>query len=423
MGCGVALGMIGANIELALQFQIQGYPTIKILRKGGKIIQDYKGPRCPADDIADYLRRQAGPASTEIKSADEAASLINEKKVFIVGVFPKFSGEEFDNFMVLAEKLQTDYDLISVIPSMLGCGSVSKATLRLLKPFDKMFVDSQDFKPDALERFIEESSIPILTTWNSSTDDDMYINKFFNSPSAHAKAMLFVNLGKDRDAFESKYKDVATLYNKGKGIRFLFADVIDSIGHNAFQYFGVKADDAPLLIIQKTEGQKYLKTKIEPDEMASWVKDYSEPIPQGSDDEPAVKVVVADTFRDVVFSAGKNVLLEFYVPWCKYCEQLAPTLDEVAISLKDDPDVIVAKIDATTNDIGSVDIDRAFEVLGFPDVYLRSARGNLTRYIGDRTKEDIISFIQENQRQDESIQCILKKKVGCKVDSKLIIPM
>ncbi|MCI58170.1 protein disulfide-isomerase-like, partial [Trifolium medium] len=44
------------------------------------------------------------------KSADDASAFIGENKVVIIGVFPKFSGEEFENFTALAEKLRSDYD-------------------------------------------------------------------------------------------------------------------------------------------------------------------------------------------------------------------------------------------------------------------------------------------------------------------------
>ncbi|KAL6551913.1 Thioredoxin-like domain [Orobanche gracilis] len=196
----------------ASEFHIQGIPTLIILRDGGKDIQEYKGPR-EADGIVDYLKRQVGPASSEIKSAEDAASLIDEKKIFVVGVFPKSSGEEFDNFIALAEKLRSDYDFSHTLDAkLLPRGeSVSKPTLRLFKPFDELFVDSHG-------NYIEESSVPIVTTWNSDPNNHPYISKFFDGSSA--KAMLFVNFSKEHDAFQSKYKEVATLY-KGKGIRFL----------------------------------------------------------------------------------------------------------------------------------------------------------------------------------------------------------
>jgi protein disulfide-isomerase A1 len=386
-----------ANRELATEFQVQGFPTIKILRNGGKSSQEYNGPR-DADGIVKYLQKQAGPASAEIKSAEDATSLIDLKNIFIVGVFSEFSGEEFENFTALAEKLRSDYDFGHTLDAKhIPRGeSVSKPTLRLLKPFDELFVDFQDFKVDALEKFIEESTIPIVTVWNSDPSNHPYVNKFFEGPSD--KAMLLVNFSKEHDAFQPKYMEVATLY-KGKGISFLLGDV-DST-QNAFQYFGLKVDQTPLLIIQKADGEKYLRANIEPDQIASWVKDYadglakpyirSEPIPEVNN-EP-VKVVVRDSIQDMVFNSGKNVLLEFYAPWCGHCQKLAPTLDEVAISLENDPDVLIAKFDATANDVPSDN----FDVQGFPTVYFRSASGNLVQYEGDRTKEDIISFIEKNR--------------------------
>ncbi|XP_073310037.1 protein disulfide-isomerase-like [Primulina huaijiensis] len=95
----------------------------------------------------------------------------------------------------------------------------------------------------------------------------------------------------------------------------------------------------------------------------------------------------------MVFNSGKNVLLDFYAPWCGHCQKLAPILEEVAISFEKDPDVLIVKLDATANDVPN----DSFEVLGFPTIYFRSASGNLSQYYGGRTKEDILQFIQENR--------------------------
>ncbi|XP_057492745.1 protein disulfide-isomerase-like [Actinidia eriantha] len=388
-----------ANRELATKFEVQGFPTLKIFRNGGKSVQEYKGPR-EADGIVAYLKKETGPASTEIKSLEDVKSLIDESKVFIVGVFPEFSGEEFRNFTVLAEKLRSDYDFGHTLDAKLlprGESSVNRPTIRLLKPFDELVVDFQDFQVAAMEKFVEGASVPIVTLFTKEPNHQPFVMKFFNSPNA--KVILLVNFsGENPDAFKEKFKDVATAY-QGKGVSFLLGDL--EATKNVLQYYGLKDDQIPLIYIQQSDDQKYLKTNLEADHIATWFKEYmegtlkpyikSEPIPEVNN-EP-VKVVVADSLQDMVLNSRKNVLLEFYAPWCGHCKKLAPTLDEAAVSFENDPDVVIAKLDATANDFPN-DI---FDVRGFPTMYFKSASGNIVQYEGDRSKEDIIDFIQKNR--------------------------
>lgn len=404
----VALAKVDANAEenkeLAQQYEIQGFPTIKILKNGGEVIQDYKGPR-EADGIVEYLKKQVGPASFEIKTPEDAGSLIDEKKVFVVGIFPTLSGEEFENFTILADKLRSDYDFGHTTNAELlprGESSVTTPTIRLLKPFDELFVDFQKFEVDALEKFIGDASIPIVTLFDQSPNNQPFLIKYFESPNA--KAMLFLDFNHEQiDAFKSKYKDVASEY-KGKGFNFLLGDVQAS--QAALQYFGLKEDQAPVLIVQNSNGLKFINANVEADQLAPWLKDYvdgkvkpfikSEPIPE-TNDEP-VKVVVANSLKDMVLDSKKNVLLEIYAPWCGHCKKLAPILDEVAVSFENDAGVMIAKFDGSNNDIPS----DAFEVQGYPTLYFRSSSGKVVAYEGNRTKEDIIEFIQKNRENEET---------------------
>ncbi|EYU22977.1 hypothetical protein ABFS82_03G097800 [Erythranthe guttata] len=399
----VVLAKIDANEEqnkvISSEFEVKGFPTIKILRYGGSVVQEYKGPR-EADGIVTYLKKQSGPASNEIKSGEDASSIIDDDKILVVGVFPEFSGEKFENFTTLSERLRADYEFGHTLDAKhlpRGDSSAAGPFVRLFKPFDELVLDFQDFDVDALVKFVEENSIPTVTLFNKDPKHHPFVIKFFNSPNA--KAMLFLNFSIEQfDSFKSKYHEVAQLY-KGQDLSFLMGDIEASQG--AFQYFGLKDEQVPLIIIQTNDGGKYLKPNVDPDQISSWVKDFkdgavqpykkSEPIPEANS-EP-VKVVVADNLQDMVFNSGKNVLLELYAPWCGHCKKLAPILDEVALSFGNDADVLIAKIDATANDIPQ----DTFDVKGYPTLYFRSSTGNLLQYDGDRTKQDMIDFIQKNR--------------------------
>ncbi|XP_013599001.1 PREDICTED: protein disulfide isomerase-like 1-1 [Brassica oleracea var. oleracea] len=386
------------NKEFATKYEVQGFPTIKIFRNGGKAVQEYKGPR-EADGIVSYLKKQSGPASFEIKSPDDATEVVGDKKVVVVGVFPKLAGPEFDSFLATAEKLRSDYDFAHTSDAkLLPRGeSVTGPVVRLFKPFDELFVDSKDFDGEALEKFVKESSIPLITVFDKDPNNHPYVIKFFDSPNT--KAMFFINFTEESaETLKSKYREVATS-NKGQGLSFLLGDAENSQG--AFQYFGLEESQVPLIIIQTADDKKYLKTNVEVDQIGSWIKDFkdgkvpphkkSQPIPT-ENNEP-VKVVVGESLDDMVFNSGKNVLLEFYAPWCGHCQKLVPILDEVAVSYQNDPSVVIAKLDATANDFPR----DTFDVKGFPTIYFRSASGNVVLYEGDRTKEDFISFIDKNK--------------------------
>ena len=61
------------NQDFTQKYGVVGYPTIKLLGNRGSTVQEYLGAR-DAESIVEYLKKQVGTASTEIKSGEYSPS-------------------------------------------------------------------------------------------------------------------------------------------------------------------------------------------------------------------------------------------------------------------------------------------------------------------------------------------------------------
>jgi protein disulfide-isomerase-like protein len=85
---------------------------------------------------------------------------------------------------------------------------------------------------------------------------------------------------------------------------------------------------------------------------------------------------------------SKDVLVEFYAPWCGHCKKMIPTWEELAGS----DEINVAKVDCTIHK----DLASEYEIRGFPTIYLFKADGSKVKYSGARTVEGFTEFWNNN---------------------------
>lgn len=68
----------------------------------------------------------------------------------------------------------------------------------------------------------------------------------------------------------------------------------------------------------------------------------------------------------IAFDKEKNVFVFFHAPWCGHCKRLVPQWEKLALSYANNDKVIIAKIDATANDVD----DGYTDIQGFPTLRL-----------------------------------------------------
>ena len=101
--------------------------------------------------------------------------------------------------------------------------------------------------------------------------------------------------------------------------------------------------------------------------------------------------MVGKNFEEVVFDESKDVLVEFYAPWCGHCKSLVPIYEELAKKLAYNKNIIIAKMDATANEVKGVSI-KSFPTIKF---WSKNNKANPVDYSGDRDVEGFIKFLKE----------------------------
>ena len=99
--------------------------------------------------------------------------------------------------------------------------------------------------------------------------------------------------------------------------------------------------------------------KYDDDEIEPYVK--SEPRPVFNDGP--VKIVVGETFDELVSNNKNDVLLLFYSPKCKKCINMLQKYGVLGELMKDE-EIEIAMIDVTANDV-----PREYKVSSLPSVY------------------------------------------------------
>ncbi|KAK9880930.1 hypothetical protein WA026_013264 [Henosepilachna vigintioctopunctata] len=391
----IKLGKVDATeeSELAEQHGVRGYPTLKFFKNGSPV--DYNGGR-QADDIVNWLLKKTGPPAKELKTVEEAKEFTQGHNVAVIGFFKDQDTDRAKSFLKVASSIDDHPFAITSEDALFEEYGVKCGTILLFKKFDegKVEYDGDDSEAQ-IKKFIQSNSLPLLVEFNHETAQKIF--------GGEIKSHLILFLNKEEEHFQ-KISDAARSVAKPfrEQILFVSIDTNEEDHQRILEFFGMKKSDAPAARIIRLE-EDMAKYRAESDDLSAdaikkFVEDFlagklkqhllSEDLPEDWDKTP-VKTLVATNFDKVALDAEKDVLVEFYAPWCGHCKQLVPIYEKVGEHFKDNDDVVIAKMDATANELEHTKIS------SFPTLKLYAKGSNkIIEYNGPRNFEGLVKFVE-----------------------------
>jgi len=390
----VKLAKVDCTVEKdsATKYGISGYPTLKFFIKGEPVA--YEGGRTEPE-IVNWLRKKTQPSTSEVATSEDLANAIKRNEVLVVF----FGGKDDASFQAFesASKKYEDVGFVYTTNADLRTeqSAPEGTNIVLLKKFDEGRHElAGSFTGESLTTFIDTHKSPLLIPFDQKAAQKIFGDGIATIFLVHQK----------NEAGEKATSVLREVAQKLKGkIQAAISDIKDGgLGPRLAEYIGVKEADTPAFrIVVPSKGgavKKYVpEGEATVESLTQFYEDYasgkvspfykSEEVP-ASNDAP-VKIVVGKNFKDIVLDSTKDVLIEFYAPWCGHCKKLEPIWNELATELSSIQNLVIAKMDSTANEVDGV------EVSGFPTIkyYPSNNKSKPVTYDGDRTKEGFMKWL------------------------------
>jgi len=383
----VVLAEVNAEeeVELGKKFAVDGYPTVHWFDDG--VATEYSGG-FDSSEIVEWTNLMAMPVPVfEFDTVEEARTAY--PNTIIVTNTAEVGTIEFNTFNELARsnRLLAKFIRLKASQNHQGPDEIAMYRKGEAKPV-KILVTGQS--SDGVSKFLKIERVPLFGVITPEN---------FEEYNETGRGFLWV-VGNMRD--KEKYQNLFTDFAKSQieSYNVVFMDLSDS-QRQADRMIGA-AEYPVLTMMNETGPGRYIldKKHFTLEKMEKWLSEIksgdlipilkSEPVPL-SNEEP-LKIAVSSAFNDVVVE-DRDVLLMIEAPWCGHCKKVQPTYRKVAEKLNLlAPEIIVAKIDGTANEIG----DTRFRFQAFPTIFWKKMGSDPIKYTGNRSYNDFMAFVLGN---------------------------
>jgi len=352
---------------------------------------EYNGGRT-RNDIITWMRKKTGPSSKEFKTVSEVDAFIQTADAVVV----LFGSEGISFFLDFSKQFDDISFAHCLSQECLDNYKVESGTVVVFKNFDEKRNDlPKGYSLPAFKEFVDTRTKPTIMNF------DEKCAQFIFGKSTPGLFLYYDKNSENASALEAILAEIAPQV-KGK-IQLIKTGVTQGLETRLAEYIGVTAADLPTIRIADTRSdlKKYtMSGEINATNVLKFVEDWlsgklsatlkSQEIPATQDE--AVIVLVGKSFDQIVMDPTKDVLVEFYAPWCGHCKKLAPIYEEVAQKLAHNTNLVIAKMDSTANETDKVSVQ------GFPTIKFWPA-GNKTapkEFEGERTVEGFIEYLTKH---------------------------
>ncbi|XP_062572730.1 protein disulfide-isomerase A4-like, partial [Saccostrea cucullata] len=403
----IPLAKVDATVEteLASEYEVSGYPTMFLFRKGKKY--EYNGPR-DENGIVNYLIKQQGEASKLKLSVKDVKSSMKPSEIFVMGFFDNLNDPKLRIYMDAANTMREEFSFGHTLdPSIADAFKTNPGTVLVFNPerfytkyepkWHIMKLDDVEDEGDIVE-FVRKREVPLVGQYTANN-----IKQY-----QKYRPLCFVFYTVDwsfdhREATQLWRNKVAKIANNHKEVKFAIADE-DEHSHLIAEFGLDDSGEEINIACYGPDGKKYpmepmeewedddveeFITKMKKGKLTPHLK--SQPVPKRNDGP--VKTVVAKSFDKIVKDKSKDVLIELYAPWCGHCKQLEPIYRDLATKVKKEKNLVIAKMDATANDVSEL-----YKAEGFPTIYFAPSdnKDAPLKYSGGRTVDDFMKYLKEH---------------------------